>query len=280
MPCAKLSVESSVLFADGWGPAGKCTGIAKLWGADRHGKWVIGSVQLAPAEDERPVYLGTQGGFGILTASSRITVRDGSPATAGAIVEQSRVGETWFEMPGEAPEAAMSENAAVVARALRGYAALELGQAFAVRRYWPTGLRLDDVLSRIVQGVRCGGSEYCVFTSPTVERFIASDWAEAVTEVVRHCFTSEEGYQVFDRGNPSLISWYLSALRARKASYCVSYDALQSTRWVYVNSAADPLPPITRGGCACIGAANKPTVQVTWPTASWSPVTGGFFLRG
>ena len=48
MPCAKLSVESSVLFVDGWGLADKCPGITKLWGADRHGKWGIGSVQLVP----------------------------------------------------------------------------------------------------------------------------------------------------------------------------------------------------------------------------------------
>lgn len=280
MPCAKLSVESSVLFADGWGPARKRPGIAKLWGADRHGKWGIESVQLASGGDERPVYLGTQGGFGVLAASSRITVRDGSGVTAGSIAEQSRIGETWFEMPGESPEAALSGNARVVTSALRGSAALELGQAFAVRRYWPSGNRLDGVLRGIVQGIRCGGSEYCVFTSGSIERIIANNWAEVVTEVVRHCFTSEEGYQVFDRGNAPLIAWYLSALRARRVSYRVTYEALQSTHWVYVNSVADPLPPIARGGCACIGAVNKPTVEVTWTTASWSPVTGSFFLRG
>jgi hypothetical protein len=280
MPCAKLSVESSVLFADGWGPVGKCTGIAKLWGADRHGKWSIGSVQLAPAAEERPVYLGTEGGFGVLTASSRITLRDGSAVTAGWIPKQSQIGETWFEMPGEAPETAMSGNAWVVVSALRGCAALERGQAFALRRYWPSGQRLGGILPGIVQGVRCGGSEYCVFTPETMERFIAKDWADALTEIVRHCFTSEEGYQVFDRGNAPLIAWYLSALCARRVSYRLSYDALQNTRWVYVDSAADPLPPIARGGCACIGAVNKPTVQVTWTAASWSPVTGSFFLRG
>jgi hypothetical protein len=280
MPCAKLSVESSVLFADGWAPAGKRTGITKLWGADRFGKWGIESVQLAPAGDGRPVYLGTQGGFGVLAPSSRITMRDGSAVTAGSIPEQSRIGETWFEMPGESPELAMSGNAGVVAHALRRSAALELGSAFAVRRYWPSGKRVEGLLPGIVREVRCGGSEYCVFTLEDLERVIAKDWAEVVTEVVRHCFTSKAGCQVFDRGNAPLIAWYLSALRARSVFYRVSYDALQSTHWVYVNSVADPLPPIVRGGCACMGAVNKPTVQVTWNTASWSPVTGSFFLRG
>ena len=215
-----------------------------------------------------------------MTASSRITVRDGSAVTARSIPEQSRIGETWFEMPGEAPEAAMSGNAGVVVSAMRGCAALELGQAFAIRCCFPFGQRLDGTLRGIVQVVRCGGSEYCVFTSGTMERFIAKDWAEAVTEVVRHCFTSEKGYQVFDRGNAPLIAWYLSALRARRMPYRLSYDALQSTSWVYVNSVADTLPPIARGGCACIGAVNKPTVQLTWTAAEPESCRPGVFSCG
>ena len=280
MPCARLSAESTVLFADGWGPTSRCTGAAELWGADRHGKWAIESVKLAPASNEKPVYLGTQGGFGVLAASTRITVRDGSAVIAGSIPEQSQIGETWFEMPGEPPKTAMSGNAGAVASALRGCAALEFGKAFAVRRYWASGPRLKGVLRGIVQDIRCGGSEYCVLRSGVVEKFIAKDWANAVTEIVLHCFTSDQGYQVFDRGNAPLIAWYLSALRARRVSYRVSYERLQSTRWVYVNSEADPLPPIARGGCACMGALNKPTVEVSWKHASWSPVAGSFFLRG
>jgi hypothetical protein len=280
MPCAKLSVESSVLFSDGWGLAGNHTGIARLWGADRHGKWAIESVELAPAGEERPVYLGTQGGFGLLATSSRITVRDGSAVTARSIPEHTRIGETWFEMPGESPKAAMLGNARFVTGALRRCAALQDGQAFAVRRYWPSERQLDGVLDGIVQRIKCGGSEYCLFTSGTLERLIAKDWAEAITEIVRYCFTSEDGHQVFDRVNALLIAWYLSALRTRGEFYRVSYDAMQTTNWVYVSSVTDPLPPLVRGGCACIGAASKPTVHVTWTTASWSPVTGDFFLRG
>ena len=137
MPYAKLSSESTVLLAGGWVRVGSRSQPVRVWGIDRHGQWQLEEMHFKPDGDERPVYVGTQGAFGVLAATSHITVRDGWSVTASSIPQNSRIGETWFELPGEPPEGAFADCAAPIAEAIRQGAAFCSGERFAVRRSWP-----------------------------------------------------------------------------------------------------------------------------------------------
>jgi hypothetical protein len=280
MPCGRLSAESSVLFSHGWETVGNRSESTKLWEIDRHGRWRLDDVLFVPGGMEKPVYLGTQGGFGVLTASSRVTLRSGSAIKAASIIHASNIGQSWFEIPVGPPEEPMLDVGNIFGNALRELAIFESDDWLVVKRCWPSGQRARGRLESAVQSVKSGGSEYIMLKLDEISEYAAENWVDAVTSVVQLCFINEEGLAEFDRSNATLIAWYLSALRSQRAPYRLSYEAMQNSRRIYVNLERKPLPPIALGGCACLGAVSTQTVQVDWVTGGWSPVAGDFFLRG
>ena len=280
MPFANLAIESSVLCERGWMRAGDCAGSDNLWGIDRHGKWCLERIVTDRGGDEMSVYLGTQRAFGILAASSRIVTRDGTIFSARSIAEESKIGEMWFEVPGAAPEVTLGVGAAAFVEALRASSSLQSKDTFALRRILPQQGRVERTLGNATKTVSSGGSEFCVFEGKSLIQLVSKDWANTVINVCNYCFSDSEGNQTFDRENGALIAWYLSALRTQDDHFRLVYETLQCTRLVTVHKVKDPPSPIARGSCACIGAVVRPIVRISWSTPSWSPVAGGFFLRG
>jgi len=140
--------------------------------------------------------------------------------------------------------------------------------------------KIPESLRTIVNTLKCGGSEYCVFDRVALETRLSGDWENVFRDFSSYCFTNEDGFIEYDRQLGVLISWQIASLRKINTRFRIKFESLQTTHFVYFEAVTDAPSPVVRGGCACCGAAVIPTLGLKWAIPSWSPVIGGFFLRG
>lgn len=284
MPSAILASETSLLTNHGWTPAGAIEGAISLFGSDRHGQLVLKEATLGRLhQSSKRAMVGTDASFGIFDLETRLLLKDGTVKVATAIVEDSHVGDLWFEnvlaYPSSIDEANCGDS---FAAALRESAPFVLDNAVAIR------CRSRDVQDwESISKTGCcrfqkiSSEVFCVVTLDALRKLKGLQLYRVIRDLsVALWRNSAELCDEFDRGSSTCCSWYASALGALKNGHILTYDAVQHSLLVKVVEDLSHKQPFRKCKCAFYEPVSTQTIRLTWESKSWTPIGSGFLISG
>ena len=277
MPCARLLDSCLLLTHDGWLPCRGKRSKVRVAGIDRYGKVTLESAAVCPLPSiARPVFLGTSKCCGLLSPTTIVQSSVGK-FKAAEIVEAGSIGVHKFESllyldsmqfgPRQAEhlwqalgtETASIDNLRAIIRCRGGFDGPEFGVGFGDlwkrdgRRFYSLRRdRLEHNASRI----------------PLL--------LNELTQV----FTNDDKLAELSRAGAALAMAIGSALAMRGKAYELSYDTLQHTAAVYVDTDAGTLAGIAAGKCAHFLEQQCIEVELSWSSAHWNPLCNGLVIVG
>lgn len=259
-------------------------GTISLFGSDRHGHVVLKEATLGRLhQSSKRAMVGTDASFGIFDLETRLLLKDGTVKVATAIVEDSHVGDLWFEnalaYPSSIDEAACGDS---FATALRESAPFVLDNAVALR------CRSRDVLDwESISKTGCcrfqkiSSDVFCVVALDRLRKLKGLQLYKVIQNLSLALWRdSAELCDEFERGSATCCLWYASALCALKIGHVFTYDAVQHSLLVKVVEDLSHKQPFRKCKCAFYDPVSTRTIRLTWESHSWTPIGSGFLLSG
>ena len=279
MPSCTLIDESVVLTTAGWAAILRLSSPAEVFGVDRCGKITARTVVVESADQTCPAaYVGTAACFGTFSPKTHLTTRDGKRWQVGRVVEEGNIVELGFEGVGRFPDScAPALFADAVWHSLVGAAVTSSESGLRLRCRYNDSIPAETV--PFLKPVKIGRNSYADIDQSTFRAACGGDWAGstiAIGKLWLHEIEQDAGE--LEREFFLFGLWYCAALLSKNRGYRLQYDCLQHSSFVFIASADAPPAPVERGACAFLTPESRRGMRLTWPDASWNPLSAGFIL--
>jgi hypothetical protein len=123
-----------------------------------------------------------------------------------------------------------------------------------------------------------GLRKYVTMARPAAVLAASRDAHAMLGTTLRVCFANDEGQLEVERENYPLLIWFALGLRAQKVQYRLSYDSIQHTRMVALNT--NQTSASTERARTSFSGGQAKLSRMTWSDKQWNPISAGFLIAG
>jgi hypothetical protein len=271
MPAVHLTDRTMILGNAGWHVPSVKANIS-VAGIDRHGKMVLSEAKIREIPSSEPyAIVSTNATVGVFGASTKIRTKDGTSVKVQKLVNEVSDGTAWFENVLHVPDNVTCHE---VLHSLFPITAKILEDKLIIRRRFSEE---PDTIPSFVDVVHSSNAIFCIISEPRFATALKRHWPEAVISLGKLLFhdSNEQGERIDLTVNGFLI-WYISALRAKKIQYSMSFDSLQHSLYANIRCATEHQSPFNVIKSLFYSGHAAQLFSLEWNDRSWNPVLAGF----
>jgi hypothetical protein len=276
MPSCTLNSNSLLLTPNGWAAYTGVTGTQTIFGIDRSGKLIPAEIKTVSTQASADfVFIGSTKACGVFSSSIQILDAHGQSHRVASVIDTCSIADLRFENASGTAEGTVIDGLTLW-EALSTQSVLKDSGQVSIRCRQSYNEKLDGTIGKLVPGGKNSRMYYVLDKSKLLVAVAESNVTQLISEV-RIAFTNEEHKVELPRAACNIATLIASTLSALGKEFCLTYDAIQHTSFVFMHEEAQKTV-LGVGRCAQRIVESTTEHKISWAATSWSPLVNGFIV--